>query len=492
MSGEWSLTSPAPIRPGFYITFQTIGAPGAAGGQFGTVGMPIVADWGPINEFTTIRTVDELDAAFGEDVGTGAATTHLVREALIGGASAVKVYRLDDGTAAKSSVTLVDQTGGTPLTLILTAKHEGIRPGPSGQGGGWTATVRASPVGSGTTHHDLIIYEGTRLLEKYTFVKTDAAGLRADITANSAYVDVSGTATTTFGTSLVLVTGSAFSAGDSGTSVVAADYTDAQDAFEREGGFDVFSLDGVSTDAIVEAAAEWAINLNALGNYTMLVVGGAAAETASAAVTRTLDYDSEFVVSIHGDHFLTLRDDTEDERGSSMLSPRIAGMIAAAGTTGSITRGEIPGVRIKTPNTKEEAEELIQGGVISLYKRGTVTIVEDGVTSFTSFTDDKDETFATISNVRVMQQMGMDLNEIFETKFLGKIRNTEAARQSVKAAIESYLKTLEAKSVLINGSTVALDTRYTNTGHSIYLSVNIQFALELKKILVGVRAPAFA
>ncbi len=488
MSGEWSLSSPAPIRPGFYITFQTVAAPGVAGGQFGTVGMPIVADWGPLATFTTVRTVDELDAAFGVDVGAGSATTHLAREVLIGGAKEVKLYRMEGTTAATTaSVTLSDQTAVTPLTLILTTKYKGTR------GNAFRATVRANP--ADVLKNDLLIYEGNVLLETYTHTKNDAAGLKAainDTDRGSAYVVATGTATTTFGTGLVLVTASAFTGGTSATDVTSSHYLTAQTAFEREGGFDVFCLDGISTDGIVESAADWAIAQNQQGNYMMLVVGGDASEAAASAVTRTLDYDSEFVVSLHGDTVLTLRDGTTSARSSAKLSPRVAGMIAAAGSTGSITRGEIPGVTITTPNTKAEAEALINGGVVGLYKRGDVVVIEDGITSFTSFRDDKDETFGTISNVRTMQQMGIDLNVLFETKFLGKVRNNAAARDAVKMVVEGYLKELEATGTLINGSTVDIDSRYVNTGHNIYLSVNIQFALELKKILVGVRAPAYA
>ncbi len=490
MSGEWSIDSPTPIRPGFYISFQTVGTPGAAGGRFGVVGLPITADWGPINEFVTIRSVDELHNTYGVDNGDGTVTSHLVREALLGGASEVKVLRLADGDEASATKILVDATPTTPKSITLTAKYKGAR------GNNFKVTVAENPLDS--SKNDVIIYEGNVRKEIFTHTKTDCDQLLAlinDTARGSKLVTAARTVGTgAFTTGLVSVSAVAFTGGDSGEdTLLTADYTTALDLFEREGGFDVFALDGVDTAEVVEGVVAWTDEMNAQGNYLVAVVGGPAAEIVSASISRTVAYDNEFVVSIGGgDHILTLADGTENERSSAMLSPRVAGMIAAVGITGSITRAELPGVKVKTPLTKSEAESLIGAGVVSLFKRGDTTVIEDGLTSFTTFTDDKDETFATISNIRVMQQMGTDLNRIFETEFLGKIRNTETARQAVKTRIEQYLKLLEAQSVLVNGSTVEIDTRASNAGHAIHYSVAVQFAPELKKILVGVRAPAMA
>lgn len=484
MSGEWSPTGPTPIRPGFYITYQTVGSAAQTGGLFGTVGMPIWADWGPINTFTTITSVDELDAAFGSDIGTTTTTTHLVREALLGGANAVKVLRIAVAGAplAKATVTLSDDTGGTPKTVILTAKYDGIR------ANAFRVTVQENP--ADPAYNDLIILEGNVRKEVYTHVKNACDALVADINSKSSLVTATRTLTGNFTTDLNYVTAVAMTGGNNGSTLTGTQYNDALDAFEREGGFDVFALDGVSDNTIITSTIAWADLLNENGNYVFTVVGGPENETVSAAITRSV-YENEFVGSLYGDVLVTLRNGAVDARGSALLAPRVAGMVAAAGILGSITRGVMPGVVVETPLTKLEAESLISNGIISLYKRGSETVVEDGITSFTAFTDDKDKTFATISNVRVMQQMGNDLNRIFETEFLGKVRNTEAARQAVRTRVQGYLKTLEALGVLVNGSVVELDTRYTNTGHNIYLTVSIQFALELKRILVGIRTPAF-
>lgn len=489
MSGEWSLSSPTPIRPGFYISFQTVGSPGAIGGRFGTVAMPIVADWGPIDQLITVRSADELTNTFGADPGTGAATTHLAREAMVGGASTIRVIRVADGTEAPSTVTLSDQTPTTPKTIVLTGKHKGTR------GNTFKITVSENPLDA--SKNDLIIFEGNVRKEVFTHTKVDADGLVAAINdkdrGSQLVTAARGAGTGDFTTGLVAVSGVAMTGGLSGTAVVAADYTAALDIFEREGGFDVFCYDGVSDATINASLVQWTKDMNADGNYVMTVVGGPAAETATGSVTRTAAYGSEFVVSLGGgDHILTLADGTQSTRSSAKLAPRVAGMIAATPITSSITRGVVPGVKIKTPLTTREIESLIKGGVVSLAKRGEEVIIEDGLTSFIAYTDEKDETFSTISNVRVMQRMATELNGIFEKEFLGKVRNTEAARQAVKTRIEEYLVGLEAISVLVNGSTVAVDTRAVNSGHALHYSVVVQFAPELKKILVGVRAPAMA
>lgn len=477
--GKWSFDGETPTLPGVYFDYRNTEVENVSGGIFGTVGMPIVADWGPIDTFTTIRSAGELENVFGPDDGTGASTSHLVNEVLKAGAKEVLVLRIGDGTEAAATKVLGNVTP-TATALTLTAKYKGTR------GNNFTVTVRENP--GDNTKNDLIIYENGVQREIYTHVKASVTALGATINDKSALV----TATVAVGNvALATVTGSAFTGGDSGSSVVAGDYVTAQDAFEREGGFDVYVMDGIGDSAINTAAVAWIESLNEAGLNVYGVIGGPTSESVSTGISVAQGYDSEYITRVGGgDVKFVLADGTEVTRSTAKgLAQRVAGLIAAAGITGSITRAEVPGISYVTPLTLQESKDATAAGLLTLTKVQRRTVVMDGITTFSSFTAEKDETFATISNIRAMQLINVDLENIFETEFIGKIRNTETGRSAAKARLERYFAQLEAVQVLVPETVVSVDTRRDNTGYSMYFVVEAQFGLELKKVLLTIRTP---
>jgi hypothetical protein len=286
--------------------------------------------------------------------------------------------------------------------------------------------------------------------------------------------------------------------GLNGAAVTLADYVAALSALEADGGFDLFSFDGVSEEDFVgldSALAAWAITNNEAGRYVMAVTGGGGAELAGAdvanALARTALYDTEWVVNIGvsglnivspGGNILPLT--------STQCAPRLAGMIASAGITGSVTFGEVTDVdSVNGPVTPAQIEQMIQQGVVVFSKRGDFIRVEDGITTFISLTEEKDFTFTQIRAVRAIQQIGLDITEIVERDWIGKKINTTTVRDSLVATLQSYFATLEAQSVLVNGTQVSIDARYDNTKTNVFILVLAQFQFELKRVLLTVRVP---
>lgn len=479
MSGKWSNTS-IPPEPGVFINFETTGTVGVAPGPFGVVGVPFTAAWGPINEFTLMSNPNELEYTYGVDNGDGSVTSWVVRDIFEGGAGQVLGLRIADGTEAKASKILQNTTPAAALTL--TAKYHGTR------GNAFGVTTRTNPLDSNL--RDLLILEGGGVRETYTYAPTDITDLAAQIndTRNGSELVVASGVTS--GVALGTVTNSLFTGGLDGATTIAADYIEAQEAFERNGGFDVFTLDGIDNSGINTSLVAWTRGQNDVGNYVFSVVGGPAAETVSTAITRAQGYNNEFVASLGGQDFLvTLPDGTEVARTSAEIAPRIAGAIAAAGISGSITRVVLPGVRLSNPLTGSELANAIGGGLVPIVRRGDQVIVADGVTTFTGVSDIKDATFSAISSVRAMQEIGVTCDRILETEFLGKKRNTPTVQRAIRNRLLGYLQQLEAMDVLVNGSDVELDTRFNNTGYSIFLLISVTFTSELKRVLITVRAP---
>lgn len=482
MSGKWSNTS-IPPEPGVFINFETTGTIGVAPGPFGVVGVPFTAAWGPLDEFTLLNNPSELDYTYGADNGNGTTTSWVARDIFEGGAAQVLARRIGDGTEAKASKVLQNTTPAPAMTL--TAKYHGTR------GNAFGVTTRTNPMDAAL--RDLLILEGGAVRETYTYAPTDITALAAKINDTVSGSNLVVASAVTSGVVLATVTNSTFTGGANGGAPIAADYIDATGAFERNGGFDIFTLDGVANSAIVSSLVAWTRSMNDAGRYVFTVVGGDTGEVVSAAITRAQGYNNEFVATLGGQDFkVTLPDGTEVARTSAQLAPRLAGAIAASGLSGSVTRAVMRGVKLANPLSGPELASSIKGGLVSLIRRGEQVIVADGVTSFTGFTDIKDGTFGTISSVRAMQEIGVTCDRILETEFLGKKRNTPTVQRAIQNRLTGYLQQLEAADVLVNGSTVELDTRFNNSGYSIYLLINVRFAHELKRVLITVRAPGLS
>lgn len=293
----------------------------------------------------------------------------------------------------------------------------------------------------------------------------------------------------------------AMSGGSDGAAIALSDYSSALQAFQAAGGFDLLALDGVSEEDFVglnAAVAEWAIINNDAGRYVMAVVGGGNTELANAggtgvgtALARTALFDSEWVVNIGVSGLnVTAPCGTTLPLSSAQCAPRLAGQIAAAGITGSITFNQVTGVdSVNGALTPSQVEEMIKQGVVVFAKRGSAVRIEDGVTTFTSVTDEKDFTFTQIRAVRAIQQIGININDIVEGDWIGKKINTTTVRDSLVARLQQYFAVLEARNVLVNGTKVSIDTRYDNTKTDVFVLVEAQFQFELKRVLLTVRVP---
>lgn len=289
--------------------------------------------------------------------------------------------------------------------------------------------------------------------------------------------------------------------GSNGAAATLQSYTDAMAAFEAEGGFDLFAFDGISEEdftGLNSAVKVWADNNNDAGRYVMVVMGGGTTELANAggagvatALGRSALFDTEWVVNL-GVSGLKVDSPAGNEllMTSAQSAPRLAGMIASAGITGSVTFSAAVGASgVNSPLTPSQIEVLIQEGVTAWAKRGDVVRLEDGITSFVSVTEEKDFTFTQIRAVRAIQQIGTDISEIVETDWIGKMVNTTSVRDSLVARLEQYFAALEAQRVLVNGTQVQIDTRFDNTKTNVFVLVLAQFQFELKRVLLTIRVP---
>lgn len=389
-------------------------------------------------------------------------------------------------------------TGGE-VVVNFVAKYAGTR------GDNLRIVVRENPLSASKT--DVLIFETNELREKYVYDDTDHADLVAqinDASNGSAFVVASlDTGHSEYGGLYTTEikkdpTGTYMSGGDNGDGgITVSTYIDplgVLDMFERHGGFDVFTLDAVSDTSIIDGLKDWVVDMNEKGNYVMAVIGGDSSDTLSSAVSRSETIDIEHIVNV-GVTRLNVTDasGTTVERSTCEMTARVAGAIAGAGINRAITFVDLSApdsvVELANPMTKDEIEEAINAGVVVFTKRGARTVIEDGVTSFTSFTTERDRTFGNIKSVRTMHQIGRDFNELVEGGFIGQTNNNAATRSALISAVLGYLQNLEAQGALVNGSRVLLDDRFNNEGENVYLLLLVQFGRELKRVLMTLRAP---
>lgn len=92
---------------------------------------------------------------------------------------------------------------------------------------------------------------------------------------------------------------------------------------------------------------------------------------------------------------------------------------------------------------QSELEKSIKNGELLFHKVGDEIRVLTDISSFTSFTVDKNEDFSMNQVVRVLDQIGNDIATLFNDRYLGKVQNNNAGRVAFWNDIITYCKQME-------------------------------------------------
>ncbi|GED54934.1 phage tail protein [Brevibacillus borstelensis] len=216
----------------------------------GKLALPIVAHWGPIGEFVTVRTKASAQKIFGatEEFELIWASDPHPTEVLL--------YRVAGESAAAASATL---KGAATEVLKVEAKHKGEL--------GNSLKVVVQPNLIDHTKIDVLVYRGAELVDNQTGGTVDEL---VEAFQGSEFVVLKkladGLPDPTAGVIL--------SGGNSGTSVEATKYTAYQNALAtQKGKFGVFTL-GIADPALNAAAEDWTKQQCEIGNYVKFVFGG--------------------------------------------------------------------------------------------------------------------------------------------------------------------------------------------------------------------------
>jgi hypothetical protein len=464
MAGTFSKSN-RPKRPGAYFAFQAKVAEPTLVNPQGVVALGFTHSWGPENTVVPLNSFGDFIAKYGQGGTTPPTYTsgyRSVRDTFkgeglpgYGGAGQVLAYRIVGSAGAFASKVLQNSTPAAAITL--TARYKGS------YGGNITLDVVAD-VTDPTNKHNLVVKVENVEAERWVYAKTNIADLVAQINGASPYAVASAskwiTATQTItGVALNLVAAQALAGGNDGSALVAGDYSAAQTALEPWR-FSVMSFDNQVDPTILAAQVAWAQNLNSKGKRFMSVVGGAAAEAMSAAVTRSGTINDPNFVNVGGG---TFTDPDYGDVSTAMLAPRVAGIIAQRGEAAEITFARLAGLTVKVGNTEADILAGLAGGVVAFSRDSNAQApvrIELGITSYTTTTD-VSRPYGVYSNVkfmRVMQGLETELTDWAESNVIGKMQVNAGTRDFVRGQMQARLARREDDGIILPGWSVSTDT----------------------------------
>ena len=398
--GTWQ--SQNKVRPGAYINF--IGTPKSLSsvGERGTIAVPLSLSWGA--QIIELTAQDLVTGISLEKAGVLFADEEAVNLRLaLQSCSRAIIYRLNAETATKATKTVSG--------LKVTAKHGGAFGNKlsftvEGKTGNWTVK----------TYADGMLKDSQRV------------GNVSELAAN-AFVEFEADA----GDVEELKVRQALAGGADGEEIT--DVSAALANFENYQ-FNILAITQTES-ATKDQAVQW---VEWLRNDKGVKV---------QAVISEYDGDSEAVISTwQGD---TLEDGTEISKAQAVLA--VASLEAGATLTQSMTGAVIPGaIAVKDPpQTNEEIIEALNAGKLVLSRRndGAIIIEKDQNTLHT-FTPTKGYIFSKNRPLRVLDQIGNDIKDLFNKSYLGKVSNDENGRNIFKNDIVAYFKALEAMGAIQN------------------------------------------
>ena len=449
-----------PLLPGVYFNEEAVVPTTVLPNAGSVVAIPFTHDWGPFKLATLVSSFAEFEAKFGKSDSPGrkAVMQAFVGEGVpgYGGAGYVLCYRTGATAAAKATKALQNTTPAAAATL--SAKYEGTK--------GNNLTVTTQDTAGDSSKNDLIILLNGVEVERFTYtdndLNTSANSLKAQIDANSDWVTIT---VSIDGVALGTVTNSAFTGGNDGSTLVAGDWTALMAALEIER-FGILAPYDLTDSSILTSLKTWATALNAAGRRFLTVVGGAAAETNAAAITRSTSLnDSDFVnlgqgsvrdVGVLGTSAVPVTLST------SQLAPRVAGILAQRGEAMSSTYAQLYGLELVGGAVESEKLAALKGGVVVLERDSDpVAPVHLGkvVTTYTTKTNAAKPylIYRNAKFVRTIHGIETEFTEWMARNIIGKVVVDNKSRDAAKAELGSRLQRRVETRVIQPKPTVEID-----------------------------------
>ena len=250
----------------------------------------------------------------------------------------------------------------------------------------------------------------------------------------------------------------------------AADYSDALDYFSSQY-VDYVAIPTIATDELESSVVTWV--KNEWSNHNPIIV-----------VLPETTGDFEGIVNFATDSIKVGSNTYTPEQ----YTPRIAGLLAGTPMTMSATYASLDEVDDVERLTKEQQDAAVAAGKFILFYDAEKVKTGTAVTSFTTTTSEKGDSFKKIKLVDTMRQISRDIYSTVRDSYIGKYPNTYDNKILLCNAIKGYFKQLndiiENYSIDVDADANAtylqskgIDTsdmseeelRHANTGDKVYL-----------------------
>jgi len=378
--GPWSPAAP-PTRPGLYINFISDALAAVTVGVRGRVAMIVRSQWGPANTGQTIDSFAELINYF---TGTETAPYNAYyagRQAFLGGARELRLYRIAGAGTAKSTITLQDTTGAPVNSIKFDAKNAGV------YGNTFVIQTRANP--GDITKTDILLSVGTTLMAVYTSsVARGAAGHMQNlvdlVNRDSANFWVTATLLAA-GNNIPATTTLTMAAGSNGSAPVMQDYVNllATIALEADE-WDVFTCDIKNADlAGIEATfSSWLRDLRLEGYRVSMIVGSDTGESTTTAEVAAAGINHEGVQYIYPGVQQVDSDGNLVAKRGAAFAAQIAGVRSSLPLGQGMTYYPLQEViSLESKSKGSTIDSMIKNGVTVLGKAGNSFHVVKGVTT---------------------------------------------------------------------------------------------------------------
>ena len=445
-------------RPGVYQRTSVRASETVVGAIDGVVAFAMQSNWGPVDKVTTHTTKKSIINTYGSGESVEAACSMIDA-----GASTVYIKRLSgangtEGTAGKADI---------DSTVTLNAKYPGAR----------ELVVTVKEKAADTTKKQVVIKEGTTLLESFEFATNDTDDTEAFMkaVANSAYISATKK-------SAGLITAGDYTLKGTDTVCTAADYADAYYALEPFR-YNVLAADSIDEDVFATLCA-YAEESYENGKLIM-VVGGATPETAFAdRLAKAKECDSERIVYF-GSSWV-------DKEGNTVEGAKavayVAGVIAATPANQSIVHTVIEGATDTVEKlTNSQYIDAINSGLLLVSASADGEIwFDSGINTLINLDDNQDAGWKKIKRVRTRNEL-MDRIDRTLAPLVGKVNcNPDGVAFIIQKAM-GVIKEMIAEVKLFEGATFYEDPEQPYDTDSAWFIIDADDIDTMEKIYLHYR-----
>lgn len=390
------------IRPAAYINFKTLGDEADLNGARGIATFAMDLSWGAENSLIEITPKEMTDGSSLAKLGflvndNAAKLINLVLE----NASLLKIYRLNTGgqkaTATIEDLTVTAKYAGTfgNKIAILITLNNGVYTVTT-YADGYEVDVQKVTGISGLEDNDFVIFSGTGNLAVTVTSQLLTGGTDATTTAATAYTSYFNLLKETNWQTLAIC--------NNATTVNPLAVTFIQDMRNNEGRY-------------VQAV---------LANYS------------------SADYEG-IINNVNG---VVMEDGTSISalEFTAWVAGATAGASLVESNTGKVINGAV-GIVDQLSNDAIIAGLRTGKFILSANQNGTIKVEKD-INSLHTYSDDISYNFTKNRVIRVLDTIGSDIKNIWETTFLGLVSNNTDGRDLFKASLVNYLKELQDKGAI--------------------------------------------